>query len=49
MLWIIAAVLLILWLFGVVASFAFGGFIHVLLVVGVSIVLIRLIRGKKVV
>jgi len=48
MLWTIAAVLVILWLLGLVTSFTLGGFIHVLLVIAVIVVIIRLIQGRKV-
>lgn len=48
MLWTIAVILIILWLLGVVTSYTLGGFIHVLLVVAIIIVLIRVIKGQKV-
>ena len=48
MLTTIAVVLVILWLLGVVSSFTLGGFIHVLLVIAIIIILIRVIRGEKV-
>lgn len=47
MLYTIAAVLLILWLLGVVTSNLVGGFIHLLLVIAIIVVLIRLIQGKN--
>jgi hypothetical protein len=47
MLFIIAVVLIILWLLGIVSSYTIGGFIHILLVIAVIIVLLRIIRGKK--
>jgi hypothetical protein len=46
MLFTIAAVLIILWLLGMVTSVTIGGFIHVLLVIAAIVVLIRIIRGK---
>jgi len=49
MLTTVAVVLVILWLLGMVSSYTMGGFIHVLLVVAIIVVLIRLIRGEKVV
>jgi len=49
MLYTIAAVLIILWILGLVTSYTLGGFIHVLLVVAIVVVLLRVIRGKKVV
>ncbi len=47
MLYTIAAVLIILWLLGVVTSFTLNGFIHVLLVIAVVVVLLRVIRGEN--
>ena len=49
MLWTIAVVLIILWLLGLLTSYTLNGFIHVLLVIAVVIVLLRIIRGRKVV
>ncbi len=49
MLWTIAVILIILWLLGVVTSYTLGGFIHVLLVVAVIVVLLRIIKGQKIV
>jgi hypothetical protein len=43
----IAALLVILWLLGLVTSYTLGGFIHILLVVAIIAVLIRLIRGEN--
>lgn len=48
MLWTIAVILLVLWLLGLVTSYTLGGFIHILLVIAVVVVLVRLIRGEKV-
>ncbi len=47
MLYTIAAVLIILWLLGVLTSFTLGGFIHILLIVAIIIVLIRIIQGRN--
>jgi hypothetical protein len=47
MLYIIAVVLVVLWLLGLVSSYTMGGFIHVLLVIAVIIIILRLIRGQK--
>ncbi|KKR43512.1 MAG: hypothetical protein UT78_C0003G0031 [Candidatus Nomurabacteria bacterium GW2011_GWF2_40_12] len=44
----IVAILVILWLLGMVTSYTIGGLIHVLLVVAVIIVLLRIIRGEKI-
>lgn len=48
MLWTIAAILLVLWLLGMVSSYTMGGFIHILLVIAVITVLIRVIQGRKI-
>jgi hypothetical protein len=44
----IAAILIVLWLLGLVTSYTLGGFIHLLLVVAIVMILIRLIRGEPV-
>lgn len=49
MLYTILAILLILWLLGMVSSFTMGGLIHLLLVVAVIIVIFRLISGRRVI
>lgn len=49
MLWIIAIILVVLWLVGMISSFTLGGFIHVLLAIALILVVIRLIQGKKIV
>ena len=47
MLWTIAGILMVLWLFGVVTSYTLGGFIHILIVLAVIAVAIRLIQGRQ--
>lgn len=47
MFWIIAVVLIGLWLLGLVSSYTMGGFIHVLLVIAVVVVLVRIIQGRR--
>ena len=47
MLWTIAMILIVLWLFGLVTSYTMGGFIHVLVAVAVIVVLIRVIQGRR--
>jgi hypothetical protein len=47
MLWTIFIVLLVLWLVGMVSSYTFGGFVHLLLVVALVILLINLISGRR--
>ncbi len=48
MIYTIAIILIVLWLLGMVSSFTIGGFIHILLVVAVIMILVRLIRGERV-
>ncbi len=48
MLTTIAVVLIVLWLVGLVTSYTIGGFIHILLVVAIIMILVRLIKGQKV-
>jgi Family of unknown function (DUF5670) len=43
----ILIVLLALWLVGLVTSYTFGGFIHLLLVVAMVVVLLRVIQGRQ--
>ena len=49
MLWTILLVLLILWALGLVSGYTLGGLIHVLLVIGLVILIIQLIQGRRVV
>lgn len=46
MLFTIAVVLIVLWIFGLVSSYTMGGFIHVLLVVAIIMFLVRVIQGS---
>jgi hypothetical protein len=48
MLWLIAIILVFLWIVGMITSFTMGGFIHILLVVAIILVLIRIIRGQRI-
>ena len=47
MLYPLVAVLLILWMLGMLTSFALGGLIHILLVVALVLFIVRLTTGKK--
>ena len=47
MIWTIFVVLFALWLLGVVTSYTFGGFIHLLLVVALVVIVFRLIQGRR--
>jgi Family of unknown function (DUF5670) len=47
MLYTVVAVLLILWLLGLVTSYTMGGLIHALLVIAVVVVVFRVISGRR--
>lgn len=47
MLYTIAVALVVLWLLGMVTSFAAGGLLHILLVVAVVMVAFKLINGRR--
>jgi hypothetical protein len=47
MLWTLFTVLLALWLFGIVSSNTFGGFIHVLLGLAIAAVLMRTVGEER--
>jgi hypothetical protein len=46
MLYLVAVFLLILWVFGMVTAFTFGGLIHVLLIVAIIAVLARVVLQR---
>jgi uncharacterized protein (DUF58 family) len=43
------AVLIILWLVGMVSSYTMGGLIHLLLVIALVVIVIRVLQGRRVV
>jgi len=47
MLFTIAAVLIILWLLGLITSYTMGGIIHLFLVVALVIIVLRLFAGRR--
>jgi phage-related holin len=47
MLWTITILLLILWLLGVVSSYTFGGWIHILLVLAIIMIIFNLLSGRR--
>ena len=48
MLYTLVAILLILWLLGMIGSFTLGGAIHVLLVVALVLIVLNLVQGRRV-
>ena len=49
MLYTLALILIIAWLLGLVSDYTMGGFIHMLLIVAIIMILVRIIRGNKII
>ena len=49
MLWTIFVILLVMWLLGLVTSYTFGGFVHLLLLLAVVVLVIQLVQGRRVI
>lgn len=47
MLLTIAALLIVLWLLGIIGVYTIGWFIHILLVIAVILILVRIIQGRN--
>ena len=47
--WIIIAILIILWILGLITKTLLGGALHILLVVAIILLIVRLISGRRVV
>ena len=47
MLLVIAAILIILWILGLVTSTTLSGFLHIILVIAIVIIVLNVIRGRK--
>ena len=45
----IIIILVIMWALGMVGGYAFGGLIHLLLVIALVVVILRVIQGRRVV
>jgi hypothetical protein len=46
MIWL-AVILMALWLLGLATAFTLGGFLHILLVLGITVLLIQLTMGRR--
>ena len=46
MIFVIALLFVVLWFLGLATSYTLGGFIHLLLMVAITLVLVQLFRGK---
>lgn len=47
MLYVIAVILIIMWLMGMLTAYTMGGFIHILLVIAIVVILVRVITGRR--
>lgn len=47
LLWVVAVILLLMWVLGFTLHFAVGGLIHILLVLAIISVLVRIIMGRR--
>jgi hypothetical protein len=47
MLWTITVILFLLWLVGLVSSYTFGGWIHILLLLAVIMLVFNLLAGRR--
>lgn len=47
MLWTIAVVLIILWAFGLIGGYAFGGLVHLLLVIALVVIVLQFLSGRR--
>lgn len=47
MLWTIAAIMIVLWLLGLVTGYTMGNFIHILLVIAIIVVVLGFIQGRR--
>jgi len=47
MLWTITLILFILWVLGLVSSYALGGWIHILLVLAIIVLIFNLLSGRR--
>lgn len=47
MLWTIAAVLIVLWVLGLVSNASMGGLIHLLLIIAIVVVVFGFVRGRR--
>ncbi len=45
--WTIIAILVILWLLGLLTSQTLGGFLHIFLVVAIVLLVVRLVSGRR--
>ncbi|MFT8889025.1 MAG: lmo0937 family membrane protein [Ethanoligenens sp.] len=47
MLWIVAGVLLVLWLVGILAAYTLGGLVHLLLIAALILIIVKIIQSIR--
>lgn len=47
LLWTVAAIVLVLWILGLVTSNAFGGLLHLLLILFIAVIIIEVVRSRR--
>jgi hypothetical protein len=47
MLWTITIILFILWIVGLISSYTFGGWIHILLVLAIIVLIFNLLSSRR--
>ena len=47
MLWTICVILILMWALGMLTSYTMGGLLHFLLVIGLIMVVINLLQGRR--
>lgn len=47
LIWVVAVVFVVLWVFGLATSYTMGGLVHLLLVLAIISVLLRVILGRR--
>ena len=46
--YLLIAILLILWLLGLITKYTLGGFLHILLIIAIVLLIVRLVTGRRV-
>ena len=49
MLWILFVILVVVWLLGLATAYTFGGFIHLLLIIALTVLLVQLMDRRRMV
>lgn len=47
MLWILAGVLLVLWMIGTLAAYTLGGLIHLLLLAAIVLIIVKIVQSIR--